>query len=120
MNNDFLIRAMMSKLVADSKFVGIFMMATGALVCLTIVAMPIGIPIIFAGMRAKEAGTQMGRFIFSSDVNDKLMAYENYQKHFYIQKVLMIISISLLILALILLFGMIISLLGSMLKMGGH
>ena len=71
-------------------------------------------------MRAKEGGSQIERFMFSSEVNDKLMAYENYQKHFFIIKVLMIIGIVVAVLSLIFLFGVIMSLIGAMVKMGGH
>jgi hypothetical protein len=120
MINDFLLKDIMSKLSSDSKFVGVMMMVAGVLTCLTIVGIPFGIPIIFSGMRAKEGGSQMERYMFSSEENDKLMAYESFQKHFFIIKVLMIIGIVGAVLSLIFLFGVIMSLIGALVKMGGH
>ena len=120
MQSDYLLNNVISKLATDSKFVGVFMMIMGGLACLTIVGLPFGIPIIFAGMRAKEGGSQIERFLMTSEMNDKLFAYESYQKHFYILKVLMIVFLIVAVLSLIFLFGVIISLIGAFVKMGGH
>ncbi|MBK7867608.1 MAG: hypothetical protein IPJ75_11870 [Ignavibacteriales bacterium] len=104
MQSDYLIRAMMSKLATDSKFVGVFMMITGALICLSIVGLPLGIPYIFAGMRAKEGGSQIEQYVLSNNNSIKTSAYENYQKHFFILKVLYIVGFIGAILGLIFIF----------------
>ena len=93
MQNDFLMNSMMSKLAADSKFVGIFMMVVGGLVCLTLFGIPFGLPYLFAGIRAKDAGAQIEQFLMTNDNVLKTNAYENYQKHFFILKVLFIVGI---------------------------
>ncbi len=107
MQRDYIFNDMVSKLASDSKFVGLFMMIMGALICLSIIGLPFGIPYIFAGMRAREGGNQLGRYISTDDINDKIMAYENFGKHFNIIKILTIIGIVLAVLALIFFFTVI-------------
>ncbi len=107
MQRDYIFNDMVSKLASDSKLVGMFMIVMGALICLSIVGLPLGIPYIFAGIRAKDGGAQLERFIVSTDVNDKIMAYENYQKHFFIIKVLTIIGVVMVVLALLFFFTII-------------
>lgn len=110
MHRDYIVNDMLSKLASDSKFVGLFMMIMGALICLSIIGLPFGIPYIFAGMRAKEGGNQLERYISSDDINDKIMAYENFGKHFNIIKILTIIGIVVAVLAIIFMFTVIMAL----------
>ncbi|GAB1350510.1 hypothetical protein MASR1M107_27250 [Ignavibacteriales bacterium] len=100
MQNDFLLNSMMSKLASDSKFVGIFMMIIGVLICLTIVGLPLGLPYVFAGIRAKDGGAQIEQYLMTNDNILKVNAYENYQKHFFILKVLFIVGLVVAVLAI--------------------
>ncbi|OQY74083.1 MAG: hypothetical protein B6D45_07280 [Ignavibacteriales bacterium UTCHB3] len=96
-----LMNDMLSKLAADSKFVGTFIIVMGALYCLSIFGAIVGIPAIFVGLRARDGGNNLERFIATDDPNDKIMAYQSYQKHFFILKVLLIIAVVFLVISVL-------------------
>jgi len=120
MQNDFLMNSMMSKLAADSKFVGIFMMVVGGLVCLTLFGIPFGLPYLFAGIRAKDAGAQIEQFLMTNDNVLKTNAYENYQKHFFILKVLFIVGIVAAIVAILFFVFVFAAMISSFSRSGVH
>lgn len=110
MQRDMLMNDMLSKLAADSKLVGIFYIVMGGLLILSgllqdfgslIFSALIGVPLIFIGVRAREGGEHIERFIGTDDPNDKISAYESYQKHFAILKVMLIVGAVILTLVIL-------------------
>jgi hypothetical protein len=97
-----------SKMVGDMNFVGIFYIITGALYCLTIIGAIVGIPIIISGLRVREAANQFQIYLTTNDAFSLEQAIERQSKFFFIQKVLMIITMILFIVyivGLIVFFG---------------
>ncbi|KAB2907903.1 MAG: DUF5362 family protein [Ignavibacteriales bacterium] len=102
MQSDMLMNDTMLKLASDSKLVGILYMVIGGLLILLglligeiapfILVTAIAIVPIFIGLRARKGGQHIERLIGTNDPNDKIVAYENYQKHFAVLKVVLIIG----------------------------
>jgi hypothetical protein len=90
-----------SKMVGDMNFVGIFYIITGALYCLTIIGAVVGIPIIISGLRVRESANQFQAYLTTNEEFALEQAIERQSKFFFIQKVLMIITIALFVLYII-------------------
>jgi hypothetical protein len=94
-----------TKMSGDMRFVGIFYIIMGALYCLTIVGALIGIPLIICGLRLRESADAYSGYLGSNDANMLERAFERQGSFFFIQKVLMIISLVLIVLYIIFLFA---------------
>ncbi len=96
-----------NKMTDDMGFVGLFYIIIGALYSLTIVGALFGIPMIISGLRLRESSDSFIGYLTSSDERMLEIALERQGRFFFIQKVLMIISIILLALYifLIIMFG---------------
>ena len=83
----------MPKMISDMRFVGLISIIYGALTSITIIGALFGIPMIFAGMRLREAADHF--HYFSSDQDPLLLqnALERQSRFFNIVKVLIIISL---------------------------
>jgi hypothetical protein len=90
-----------NKMSGDMRFVGIFYIIIGALYCITIIGALVGIPLIICGLRVREAADSFTAYTGSSDPNMLERAFERQGSFFFIQKVLMIISLILLVLYVI-------------------
>lgn len=92
-----------SRMTGDMQFVGIFTIVYGVLCCLTIVGAVAGVPLIFAGLKIRDAADQFS-FFSSSNNNAALKAgFELQAKYFKIFKILIIVGIIIMVLYLILL-----------------
>jgi hypothetical protein len=87
-----------SKMIGDMNFVGIFFIITGAIYCLTIVGAIVGIPIIMSGMRVRESASHFQTYLATNDSYALEQAIERQSKFYFMQKILMIITIVFLIL----------------------
>lgn len=96
-----------SQMTGDMKFVGIFTIIYGAIMCLSIIGALIGIPLIIAGLRIRESADEYNLFQASNDKNALRRAFEKQSKYFRIQKILIIVGLVLFALYIIgiLLFG---------------
>jgi hypothetical protein len=90
-----------SKMVGDMNFVGLFYIITGALYCLTIIGAIVGIPIIISGLRVRESANQFQAYLATNESFALEQAIERQSKFFFIQKVLMIITVVLFVLYII-------------------
>lgn len=106
-NNDPRFIEMVKKMAADMKFNGIFVIIYGALVCLSIIGAVIGIPLIFAGLRLNEASDLFKTYLNSGDFTSLSNALERQGRYFFINKVLIIISLILLALYIVLIIVLI-------------
>ncbi len=96
-----------NKMTGDMQFVGIFYIIIGALQCLSIIGAIIGIPLIICGLRLRESADSFRGYLTTNDSGMLENALERQSRFFFIQKVLLIISIVLFVLyiVVIIVFG---------------
>jgi len=96
-----------TKMTSDMKFVGMFTIVYGVLTSLSIIGAIIGVPLIFAGLRIREAADEFNTFRLTNDSNALKRGFELQGKYFYIQKIIIIVGLILIALYFIgiLIFG---------------
>lgn len=97
-------RFVVSKMTKDMQFVGIFFIIGGALYCLTIIGALIGIPLIISGLRLRESADAFNNYLGSGNEGVLEDALQKQGKFFFIQKILIIVSIVFFVLYIILIF----------------
>ena len=95
----------LNKMSGDMNFVGIFYIIIGALYSISIVGLPFGIPMIISGLRLRESSDLFSAYITSGDSKMMENALERQSRFFFIQKVLMIITIVIFVLYIIILIA---------------
>jgi len=85
----------------DMRFVGMFAIIYGAINCLTIIGALIGVPMIFIGMRIREAADQFSIFKTTNNAAALRLGFEFQGKYFRIIKILIIIQLVLIVLCII-------------------
>lgn len=88
-----LLQATITKMAGDMKFVGIFSIIYGAITCLGIISAIVGVPLIIAGLRLREAADSFSTYLASNDSVALLQGFERQAKYFFIQKVFLIIAL---------------------------
>lgn len=81
------------QLNSDMRFVGMFFIIYGGFTCITIIGAIIGIPLIFCGMRLREAADSFTAWMGNDDQTALVTGFEKQGRFFYIQKILIIISL---------------------------
>jgi hypothetical protein len=89
------------RMTNDMRFVGMFAIIYGALTCLSIIGAVIGVPIIFIGLRIREAADQFSNFRITNSAASMRAGFELQGRFFRIIKILVIIQIVMIILAII-------------------
>jgi hypothetical protein len=92
------------QMTKDMNFISVFIIIYGALQCLSIIGMIIGIPIIYAALRMKEAAEAFKHYALNNDNNALSYGFDKLANSFRIVKILIIVSLivyGLLIIALI-------------------
>jgi hypothetical protein len=97
------------KMAMYMKFIGILQIIGGALYCITIIGALIGVPVIFMGIRLREAADGFKKYLASDSKQDLDVAIEKQKRSFYIQFVLAIISLVLVGIYIIVLIGLLAS-----------
>lgn len=82
-----------TKMTSDMKFVGMFTIVYGVLTSLSIIGAIIGVPLIFAGLRIREAADEFNTFRLTNDNNSLKRGFELQGKYFYIQKIIIIVGL---------------------------
>lgn len=82
-----------TKMTSDMKFVGMFTIVYGVLTSLSIIGAIIGVPLIFAGLRIREAADEFNAFRLTNDNNSLKRGFEFQGKYFYIQKIIIIVGL---------------------------
>jgi hypothetical protein len=97
-----------NKMTGDMQFVGVFYIIIGALECLSIIGAIVGIPLIICGLRLRESADSFRGYLMSGDSMMLERALEREGRFFFIQKVLLIITIVFFVLYVIFLviFGL--------------
>lgn len=98
---------MFTRMTADMKFVGIFTIIYGGLTCLSIIGALIGVPLIIAGLRIREAADEFTVFQSSNDSKALRRALEKQAKYFNILKILIIVALVLTVIYIIVMISMI-------------
>ena len=106
------------RMVSDMRFVGIFTIIYGAITCISIIGALIGVPIIFVGMRMREAADQFAIFKATNDATAMRNGFELQGRFFRILKILIIIGLVLTVLYIVLLIIFITSGIGVLLRSG--
>ncbi len=83
----------LTKMVGDMRFVGLVLMISGIVSCLSIVGAIFGVPSIICGTRLREAADSFAHYLKSKDKNELIAALEKQSSYFFLQKVLFIIGI---------------------------
>jgi len=96
------------KMTNDMRFVGLFTIIYGALSCLSIIGAIIGVPLIIAGLRLRESSDNFVLWLTSKEENKLIQGFDLQGKYFFINKVIIIISLilfGLYIIGMIAFFG---------------
>jgi len=97
------------KMAMYMKFIGILQIIGGALYCLTIIGALFGVPVIFMGIRLREAADGFKKYLASDSKQDLDVAIEKQKRSFYIQFVLTIIGLVIMAIYIIVLIGLLAS-----------
>ncbi len=89
------------KMTSDMRFVGLFVIIYGVLNCLTIIGALIGVPLILAGLRMREASDQFHYFRMTNDPAAMRSGFELQGRFFRIFKILIIVALVLTVLYII-------------------
>jgi len=84
--------SVMRQMNVDMKFVGMAQIVYGILCCLGIVYAIIGIPLIYMGIRAREASQRFEAYAVSKNSSDLHNGFERLGRMFRIIKIMMIVS----------------------------
>ncbi len=85
--------AMLDKMRGDMNFVAIVSIIFGAFVCLGIISAVVGVPLIIAGLRLKDAANGLETYLTSRDRMSFQRAFEMKAKYFNMMKIYYLISI---------------------------
>jgi hypothetical protein len=89
------------KMTGDMKFVGMFAIIYGAITCISIIGALLGVPIIFVGLRMREAADQFINFRTTNSAASMRAGFELQGRFFHILKILVIVQIVLIIVGII-------------------
>jgi hypothetical protein len=90
-------------------FIGLLQIIGGALYCITIIGAIIGIPVIFMGLRLREAADGFKKYLASDSKQDLSLAIEKQTKSFFINFILTIISLVLVGIYIIVIIGILVA-----------
>jgi len=89
------------KMTGDMRFVGLFVIIYGVFMCITIIGALIGVPLILAGLRMREAADQFHYFKMTNDPASMRNGFELQGRYFRIFKILIIVGLVLTVLYII-------------------
>ncbi|MCO5252515.1 MAG: DUF5362 domain-containing protein [Candidatus Kapabacteria bacterium] len=95
-------RGIIKKMNTDMRFVGMFYIIYGAIMCLGIITALIGVPYIIMGIRLRESADSFARYNELGDDMDLNMALEKQQRFYFINKIIMIVALAFFALYIIL------------------
>lgn len=90
-------------------FIGLLQIIGGALYCLTIIGALIGVPVIYMGIRLREAADGFKKYLASGSKDDLIYTIDKQTRSFFIQFVLAIIGLAFFGIYLIVIIGMLAS-----------
>ena len=99
--SEFVVR----KMTNDMKFVGLFTIIYGALSCISIIGAIIGVPLIIAGLRLRESADAFVAYLTSKEENKLIQGFDLQGKFFFIQKIIIIVTLILMVLSFIIMFA---------------
>jgi amino acid transporter len=82
------------RLAGDMTFIAWYYIITGALICLSIIGAIIGVPQLISGLRLKDSAEELSRYAYDPNTQLLEQALNLQQKFFFIQKILVIVSLA--------------------------
>jgi hypothetical protein len=92
-SSNAMFQMLVTKMNGDMRFVGIFNIIYGAIVCLSIVGAVVGVPLIIGGIRLREAADSFEAYLRSNDFAALEKGLERQSRFFFIQKVFLIVAL---------------------------
>lgn len=92
------------KLSRDMKFVALFIIIYGGISTVTILGALVGIPIIFAGLKLRDASNALQNYLISNQPSDFIEAIQKQARAFWILKILIIVVIVMYVFFIIVFF----------------
>jgi hypothetical protein len=89
------------KMTKDMRFIGMYHIIVGAISCLSIIGAVFGVPVIFIGLRMREAADQFELFKTTNNAQALRRGFELQGKYFNIWKILIIVGLVLVVLYII-------------------
>ena len=89
------------KMTNDMRFVGMFAIIYGAITCISIIGALLGVPVIFVGLRMREAADQFSNFRITNSAASMRAGFELQGRFFHILKILIIVQIVLILLGVV-------------------
>jgi len=83
---------MIFKMSNSMSLVGSFFIIFGAVSCLSIIGILIGVPMIIAGLRLRDSSESFNEFVISKDLKSIYKGFEKQSTFFNIFKIILIIS----------------------------
>ena len=93
------------KMTSDMRFVGLFTIIYGALSCLSIIGAIVGVPLIIAGLRLRESADAFVAYLTSKEENTLIKGFDLQGKYFFINKVIIIITLILMAISIIIMIA---------------
>jgi len=93
------------KMANDMRFVGLFTIIYGAFSCLSIIGAIIGVPLIIAGLRLRESADAFVAWLTGKEENKLTQGFDLQGKYFFIQKIIIIVTLILMVLSFIIMFA---------------
>ena len=81
------------KMTKDMRFIGMYHIIVGAISCLSIIGAVFGVPVIFIGLRMREAADQFELFKTTNNAQALRRGFELQGKYFNIWKILIIVGL---------------------------
>lgn len=113
-------QVVVDKMADNMKFVGMFYIIAGGLYCLSIIGAVLGIPLIISGLRIRESAKAFQVFSLSGDTMKLEQAFSSQSSFFFINKVIMIITLIVFVAYIIFMFSIGFTLLRSLSGMDGY
>ncbi|MFH0843292.1 MAG: DUF5362 family protein [Bacteroidota bacterium] len=106
---DNLLSSNIPNLAKYMNFIGLLQIIGGALYCLTIIGALIGVPVIYMGIRLREAADGFKKYLASGSKDDLIYTIDKQTRAFFIQFVLTIIGLAFFGIYLIVIIGLLAS-----------
>ena len=99
--SEFIVR----KMTNDMRFVGLFTIIYGALSCISIIGAIVGVPLIIAGLRLRESADAFVAYLTSKEDTKLTQGFDLQGKYFFIQKIIIIVTLIITVLSFIVMFA---------------
>jgi hypothetical protein len=110
-NTTPMLQLVIKKLSGDMKMIGAILVFIGALSCMTIIGLILGLPTIIMGIRLRESAESFRLYSTTGDTTALEAAFIKQERYFFTQKVIMLggLLVMFLFVAVVVMFGITVS-----------